>query len=96
MYNFVPERSLRLVYGDFYLAIGEVTTQVGRLKTVRKNGNTAHFETMFGAKSCSLSTNVRQLCFSGPLSLQSKQDQPDCRSSHSERRYIAFLRGYKY
>jgi len=48
-----------------------VTTRVGRLKTVRKNGNTAHFEAMFGAKTCSLSTNVRQSCFSDPFSLNS-------------------------
>ncbi len=59
-----------------------VTTQVGRLKTVRKNGNTAHFEAMFGAKTCSLSTNVRQSCFSDSFSLQSKQLQPDYVSSH--------------
>ena len=66
MYNFVPERSLRLVYGDFYLAIGEVTTQVGRLKTVRKNGNTAHFEAMLGAKSCSLHQRASIVLF-GPF-----------------------------
>jgi hypothetical protein len=57
---------------------------VGRLKTVRKNGNTAHFEAMFGAKICSLSTIVRQSCFSDPFSLQSKPLQPDYVSSHKK------------
>ncbi len=39
---------------------------------------------MFGAKNCSLSTNVHQSSFSDPFGLQSKQIQPDYVSSHLE------------
>ena len=58
------------------------------MKTVRKNGNTAHFEAMFSARICSLSTKVRQSCFSDPFSLQSKQLQPDYESSHELFKYL--------
>ncbi len=37
---------------------------------------------MFVVRICSLSTKVRQLCFSDPFSLRSKQLQPDYVSSH--------------
>jgi hypothetical protein len=48
-----------------------VSTQVDRLKTVRKSRNIAHFEAMLDAKICCLrraqsnrfSAKVRQLCF---------------------------------
>jgi len=42
------------------------------LKPVRKNGNTAHFVAMFGARICYFSTKVRQSCFLDPFSLQPK------------------------
>jgi len=42
--------TFRHYYGIF---LKRVTTQADRLKTVRKSGNTAHFEAMFDAKICS-------------------------------------------
>jgi len=36
-----------------------VTTQEGRLKTVRKSGKMAHFEAMFDVKVCCIFAKVR-------------------------------------
>jgi hypothetical protein len=58
-----------------------VTTQVNRLKTVRKSGKSkihepkanhiARFEAMFDAKICCFSAKALQLRSSGPFSLNS-------------------------
>ena len=63
-----------------------VTTQVDRLKTVRKKRKTAHFEAMFGAKIKSFRRSTAIELFN-PFSLQSKQLQPDYVSSYLELRF---------
>jgi len=48
---------------------------VGRLKAVRKSGNTAHFEAMFGARTCCFSAKFWQSYSLDHFRLQSKQLQ---------------------
>ncbi len=46
-----------------YIKIGATTQRGYRLKTVRKNGDTAHFEAMFGERSCCFFNKVLHECF---------------------------------